>query len=251
MKTLSPRLAQLPSSDYRRKPALRSSVPQALLVILLILTAGGLLAAVPGAAPASPPRSSATAHAKLTYRRIFKSSSPEFIEIVVREDADAATFEIRQLDEDPGASPFEVGTALREKMFSYAAQLNNFQGQDLDVHRRIANLGEKMFRWEDGAMAHETKFNYTLNSAATQLMQIFEGLARQQELVTLLERRMKYDRLGINDALLQFETDLNHKLLPEPQRALPALDQISNDSRFVEIGRQRARALAERIRHSS
>jgi hypothetical protein len=82
-------------------------------------------------------------------------------------------------------------------------------------------------------------------------MQIFEGLARQQELVALLERRMKYDRLGINDALLQFETDLNHKLLPEPQRALPTLDQIAGDSRFVQVGRQRARALAERIRHPS
>ena len=81
-------------------------------------------------------------------------------------------------------------------------------------------------------------------------MDIFEGLARQQELVALLERRMKYDRLGINDALLQFETDLDHKLLPEPKRALPTLDQIAGDPRFVDIGRQRARALADRIRHS-
>ncbi len=202
----------------------------------------------PACAPAPSP-----AHAKLTYRRIFKSSSPEFIEIMVRDDSNAATFEIRQLEEDPGTSPFEVSAPLREKMFELAAQLKYFQGQDqyLDVHRRIANLGEKTFRWENGTESHETKFNYTLNTAATQLMQIFEGLARQQELVTLLERRMKYDRLGINDALMQFETDLNHKLLPEPQRALPTLDQIASDSRFVEIGRQRARALAERIRHPS
>jgi hypothetical protein len=203
------------------------------------------------AAVSVPALSPAPAHAKLSYRRVFKSSSPEFIEIVVYEDSDAATFEIRQLDEDPGAAPFEVSSPLREKMFELAAQLKNFQGQDLDVHRRIANLGEKSFRWEKGLESHLTKFNYTLNSAATQLMQIFEGLARQQELVTLLERRMKYDRLGINDALLQFETDLNHKLLPEPQRALPTLDQIASDSRFVDVGRQRARALAERIRHPS
>ncbi len=219
----------------------------------------GLLACMASAPLGPPPSTAASAaspapapsHAKLSYRRIFKSSSPEFIEIIVRDDTDGATFEIRQFDEDPGASAFEVSSSLREKMFGLAAELKNFQGQDLDVHRRIANLGEKTFRWEKGAEIHETKFNYTLNSAATQLMQIFEGLARQQELVTLLERRMKYDRLGINDALLQFETDLNHKLLPEPQRALPTLDQIASDSRFVEIGRQRARALAERIRHPS
>jgi len=62
---------------------------------------------------------------------------------------------------------------------------------------------------------------------------------------------MKYDRLGINDALLQFETDLNRNMLPEPQRALSVLDQISGNSQFVEIARQRARTLAERIRHGS
>ena len=39
--------------------------------------------------------------------------------------------------------------------------------------------------------------------------------------------------------------------LPEPERALPTLDQIAGDPRFVEIGRQRARNLAERIRHQS
>jgi hypothetical protein len=189
--------------------------------------------------------------AKLTFRRVFKSSSPEFIEITVPEDGHPATYDIRQLDEDPSASPFEISAGLRAHMFELAAQLNHFQGQDLDVHRKIANLGEKTFRWQKGGDAHEVKFNYTLNSAAAQLLQIFEGLARQQEHVMLLTRRMRYDRLGINDALLQFETDLNHKLLPEPQCALPMLDEIGNDARFVDIARQRARTLAERIRHSS
>jgi hypothetical protein len=189
--------------------------------------------------------------AKLTFKRVFKSSSPEFIEIVVPEDGRPATYDIRQLDEDSSASPFQISGGLRVHMFELATQLNHFQGQDLDVHRKIANLGEKTFRWQKGEDVHEVKFNYTLNSAAAQLLQIFEGLARQQEHVMLLTRRMRYDRLGINDALLQFETDLNHKLLPEPQCALPMLDEIGNDSRFVDIARQRARTLAERIRHPS
>ena len=193
----------------------------------------------------------AAAGAKLTFRRVFKSSTPEFIEISVREDSDDANYEIRQLDDDPGSAKFQVSAALRAKMFALAQQLNHFQQQDLDVHRKIANLGEKTFRREQGSENHEVKFNYTLNSTASQLLQIFEGLARQQELLMLLERRMKYDRLGINDALLQFEIELNRKLLPEPERALPTLDQIAGDARFVDIGRQRARNLAERIRHQS
>jgi hypothetical protein len=209
-------------------------------VILLgwaALTAGGTMCAAdaPGA--------------KMTFRRLFKGSTPELIEITVKADSDNATYEIRQMDEDAGALPFQVSAPLRAKMFDLAGQLNHFQGQELDVHRKIANLGEKTFRWELGSEAHETKFNYTLNQAASQLLQIFEGLARQQEHVDLISRRMKYDRLGVNDALLQFESDLNRSLVPEPQRVLPMLDTIANDSRFVEIARQRARALAERIRH--
>jgi hypothetical protein len=161
----------------------------------------------------------APAGAKLTFRRVFKGSSPEFIEINVREDSDVASYEIRQLDEDAGASPFQVSAGLRAKMFDLAAQLKHFQGQDLDVHRKIAYLGEKTFRWESGAEVHETKFNYTLNPAATQL--------------------------------LQFESDLNRSLLPEPQRLLPMLEQIASDPKFVDVARQRARSLAERIRHQS
>lgn len=187
--------------------------------------------------------------AKLTFRRVFKGSSPEFIEISVREDSDLAAYEIRQLDEDAGASPFQVGAALRSKMFELATELKHFQGQDLDVHRKIAYLGEKTFHWDCGAEVHEAKFNYTMNAPASQLLQIFEGLARQQENADLISRRMKYDRLGVNDALLQFESDLNRSLLPEPKRLLPMLEQIAGDSKFVDIARQRARSLAERIRH--
>src|SRR5690349_7812120 len=92
--------------------------------------------ALPAPAPCS---------AKLTFRRVFKGSSPEFIEISVREDSDVAGYEIRQLDEDAGASPFQVSPALRTRMFELAAELKHFQGQDLEVHRKIAYLGEKTF----------------------------------------------------------------------------------------------------------
>ena len=186
-----------------------------------------------------------------TYRRVFKSSTPEFIEIKIRQNSDTASYEIRQLDEDGGASAFEVGGPLRGKIFELVEHLNHFKGLDLDVHRKIANLGAKTFRWENGPEGYETTFNYTLNSTASQLLQICEGLARQQELIDLLQRRMKYDRLGVNDALLQLDTDVSKGVLPEPQKILPLLEQIAEDTRFVDIARQRARALAERLRHTS
>jgi hypothetical protein len=211
------------------------------LLILIALSLCGFASAV----SAGPAPSTGT----FTYRRVFKSSTPEFIEIKIPQGADTATYEIRQLDEDAGASPLPISSPLRAKIMELVGQLGYFQGLDLDVHRKIANLGEKTFRWQTGSKTSEVVFNYTLNMQATQLVQICEGLARQQELMELLQRRIKYDRLGVNDALLQFETDFNRGVLPEPQVALPLLEQIADDSHVVEIARQRARSLAERVRH--
>ena len=208
--------------------------------LLLFLFAALSLVQVGHAAPGA---------ATITYRRVFKGSTPEFIEIKIAEQG-KATFEIRQLEEDPSAEPFEVGQPVRQKIFELTSDLKNFAIGDLDIQKRIANLGQKTFRYERGSEVHETTFNYTLNASANMLMQIFEGLARQQGDLVLLERNVKYDRLGVNDALRQFESDMDHRLLPEPERLLPVLDQIGADSHFVDIARTRARALAERIRTS-
>lgn len=183
----------------------------------------------------------------LIYRKVFKSSAPEFIEVKVRETGEC-TADIRQLDDDAEPQPFQASPALIAKMFQMAAELNHFAGIDLNVKRRLANLGEKTFRYEKGAQSGEVTFNYTVNPTAQQLMQIFEGLGRQQEHMQTLQHRMRFDRLGVNDSLLQLEIDLNKKFLPEPERLIPVLESVANDSRVVEIARQRARALVERLR---
>jgi len=217
--------------------------------LLAMIGSGVTLASAQARASASAASKPSSQNAKITFRRIFQGSSPEYIELCIWDDAKTATYEIRQMDDDPGSAPFEVGDALRSKIFGLSAQLHNFQGLDLDVHRKIANLGEKTFRWEQAGVSHETKFNYTLNPAATQLLQIFEGLARQQEHYELITRRMRYDRLGIYDALLQFESDLNRGLLPEPGELVPLLEQIANDPKFVDVARKRAQLLLGRIQH--
>jgi hypothetical protein len=183
----------------------------------------------------------------ITYRKVFKGSVPEFVEIKISEPG-KCTFDIRQLSEDPAPEALEIGPMTRSKIFSLAAELGNFRNVDLDVHRRIANLGEKTFRYEKDGEAHEVKFNYTVNNAASQLLQIFEGLARQQDHIQTLQRAMKYDRLGVNDALVDLDADIDNKALPEPERLLPVLEQIGNDGHIMDMARQRARAIAAKIR---
>jgi hypothetical protein len=194
-------------------------------------------------APASQPAEGAT----ITFRKIFKSSYPEFVEIKLNENG-SATYDIRQLDEPSSPVAFQVGAPLVQKIFSLAAKLHNFQGMDLEVHRRIANLGEKTLQYERAGETHEVKFNYTLDDSATQLLNLFEGLSRQENDLSTLMRVMRYDRLGVNDAVGQLETDFNNKLLPEPERLLPALDQVAADDTYLDIARQRAHNLASKIR---
>jgi hypothetical protein len=186
--------------------------------------------------------------AVITFRQVFKGSSPEFIEIQVGEGA--ATYDIRQLSEPPGPQPLQVSAAIRARIFQLAGELHDFAGVDLDVHRRIAYLGRKTFRYQNGSEVHETQFNYTSNRPASQLLTIFDGLAQQQEDLLSLQKELKYDRLGVNDALLQLENDLSQRTLPQPELFLPVLDRIANDSRVINVARRRARSLAERIRTS-
>jgi hypothetical protein len=186
---------------------------------------------------------------QITFRKVFKTSYPEFVEIKINQ-AGTGTYDIRQLDEDANPQPFEVSAPLAQRIFALAAKLNNFQNVDLDVHRRLANLGAKSLLYEKGGEKHETDFNYTLDDTASQLVNIFEGLARQTTDLSDLVRTMRYDHLGVNDVMQQIERDYNSKLLPEPERLLPTLDQLGADEKFIDIARTRARTLATRIRSS-
>jgi hypothetical protein len=185
--------------------------------------------------------------ATILFRKIFKSSYPEFVELKIGEDG-KGTWDIRQLDEDASPQPFTVNLPLVQKIFGLAAELHNFEKLDLDVHRRIANLGQKTFRYEKDGVVHEVVFNYTLDKNANELLAIFESLSRQQGDLADLQRAMRYDRLGLNKVLVSVDGDVKNHVLPEPDILLPTLDEIASDERYMDLARQRARALAERIR---
>ncbi|HKW90154.1 MAG TPA: hypothetical protein VJN21_15490 [Candidatus Acidoferrales bacterium] len=186
--------------------------------------------------------------ASITYRKVFKASYPEFAEIRINEDG-TGTWDIRQLDEAASPHALHIGPSLTQKIFELASDLHDFQGIDLDVHRRIANLGQKTFSYEKGAENYSVQYNYTLNNSANQLSAIFEGLEREELDLSDMDRTTRYDHLGANDVLLRVQSDIQNKLIPEPDALLPLLDQIGADEDLLDIARQRARAIAEQIRN--
>ena len=186
-------------------------------------------------------------NATVTFRKIFKSSYPEFVEIKVNESG-AGTCDIRQLNEESNPRAMHIDPPLVQAIFDLSAKLHNFDGLELEMHRRIANLGEKTFVYDRGTESHHVTFNYTLNRDAAELLSIFEGLAREQTDLSDLDRTMHYDPLGVNDVLLQIGKDLDNKALPEPAQFLPSLDRVAADQHFIDIARDRARKLAAVIR---
>lgn len=218
--------------------------PRIAILLCLALTAFGAFVTFTAALP-----SIAAGDAVITYRKVFKGSTPESVELIIRESG-KCTYDIRQLAEDPKATEFEVGQPIREKIFSLAKELNYFRNLDLDTHRKIANLGAKTFRYEKDGAASEVTYNYTVNTPASQLQQIFEGLSYQQDYMQTLARTLKYDRLGLYDVLGFLEVDLENGVIPEPEHLLPVLEQISNDTHVIEIARSRARAITTRIRNA-
>jgi hypothetical protein len=212
-----------------------------LLVLLLAMAFAARIAASARATPGDD--------ATITYLKVFKSSYPEYTEIKISQSG-AATYDIRQLSDASTPQAARISAPLVARIFDLAAKLHDFDGIDIEMHHRIANLGQKTFTYQRGAETHSVSFNYTLNQPASQLLAIFDDLARQQTDLSDLQRTMRYDRLGVNDVLLQVEKDYDNKLFLQPDQFLPALDQLAADNHFIDIARQRARNLAARIRAS-
>jgi hypothetical protein len=219
-----------------------------LLVALLAFAAAPAAAQTTGSIQpvkqpaAAQPAASNTSTATITFRKIFKASTPEFVEIKLRRDGHS-TYDIRQLDDSPSPEPFPVSPALTVKIFALAADLHDFNGVELDVRRRVANLGEKTFFYEKDGVTNKVSFNFTNNDSANKLLSIFEGLSLEDQYADDLRRSMRYDPLGLNDVLIRLERDLGANMLPDPEALAPLLKQIATNSKYLDIARRRAQAV--------
>jgi hypothetical protein len=202
------------------------------------LVASGYSASIFAQAAATP--------AKLSYSRTFKGSSPEYLLITV-DSKGSGTFEGHRLDETQSPRTFQLSPGTTERIFALAGQLNNFQSINLDSHKKVANLGEKTFTYQQGEDVNRVVFNYTENRVARELADLFEAVGSVEEHIATLEFEMKYDPLALPQELLQIQIELNNKSLTEPEMLLPTLEKIAHGSRFLHLAQDRAQQLIERI----
>lgn len=201
-----------------------------------------------GSRPAAMFPQGAGVPAKLAYSRTFKGSSPEYIAINV-DARGSGTYEGRKLDESPaqGPRPFQLSSGTTERIFALAGQLHDFRGIQLESHKKVANLGEKTFTYQQGGALNRVVFNYTENRTARDLVDVFEAVGTVEQHIAALEFEMKYDPLSLSQELLQIQAELRDKTLTDPQLLVPTLEKIAHGSRFLHLAQSRAQEIIEQV----
>jgi hypothetical protein len=195
-----------------------------------------LLVAVVLCAPAAP---------RMTFSKSFPGSVPAYIEINI--DRSGAT-EYKEDPKDDNPLRFQLSQADTDAIFALSDHLEQFS-KPLESGLKVANMGLKTFRYagENGA-SHEVKFNYSEDLEAKTLLDWFERIAETERTFIELERAVRFDKLGVQDAILHIEVERDQKRLVAEEQFLPMLDRVVKNESYLHMARTRAAALAESIR---
>ncbi len=181
---------------------------------------------------------------RLFYSKSFPASTPAYVEITL-DRAGNAVYKEDPKDDLP--LKFHLTQAEADQIFGLADKLEHFKNP-LESGLKVAFMGTKTFRYEDGAAHGEQKFNYSTDLSAQALQDWFERMAESAQMRIELERAAKYDRLGVDKALrlLWIAMD-NHRLVALDQY-LPMLDRIAGNESYMHTARAKAAELGEIIR---
>lgn len=184
------------------------------------------------------------ADGRLFYSREFPGSTPAYIQVTLTKAGDT---EYREAVDDDLPVKFKLDSATAQEIYGLAEKLEFFK-HPLESPLKVAFMGTKTFRLENGAGKTEVKYNYTENKDAQALQDWFERMAESAQHRIELERTIKYDRLGVVNALMLLESALERDRMVAPEQFLPLLDRIVANENFMHTARTRASEMAEAIR---
>jgi hypothetical protein len=195
-----------------------------------------VLSPIAGAASSAGP--------KMTYSKVFTGSTPPYLEITI-DKAGAGEYKEDPKDEDP--LKFQLSDAEVSQIFDMAGKLDHFS-RPVESGLKVANMGMKTFRYEADGRTSEVKFNYSEDPDARNLTDWFERIAETERCLIELERSVRFDKLGAQQAILRIEILRDQKRLVAATQFLPLLDRVVKNESFLHIARDRAAGLAEGIR---
>jgi hypothetical protein len=186
------------------------------------------------------------AETRLVFTKSFPGSVPEYVEISVEKSGKTV---YKEAVDDTNPITLQLSPADRDTMFALADKLDHF-ARPLESNLKVAFMGKKTFRYE-GDTPHEAQFNYSIDLDAQALLDWFERIAESERGFIELERSVKYDKLGVQNALILVEAARDQKRLIAPQQFLPLLDRVAKNESYMHMARDRAAAFADQIRMAS
>jgi len=189
----------------------------------------------------------ASAEPRVFYSKYFKGSTPEFVAIDIGRDGQV-TYQEAKDDDNP--VKLQLPGADAAQIFSLAEKLDKFK-RPVESGLKVANMGLKTFGFEDGNEKHEIQFNYSQDADAQALLDWFDRITETEQHFIDLDRTVHYDKLGVNDVLLQLQITWDRKRLVAPEQFLPLLDRITKNESYLHVARERAAGLAETFRKAS
>jgi hypothetical protein len=207
------------------------------------LTINWLLCLVAAALPAGPAFSADGP--RLFYSKSFPGSKPAYVQINLARSGDV---EYREAPDEDNPIRFHLSDTDTQEIFGLVEKAGSLK-RPLEAHLKVAFMGTKTFRYENGSEKNEVQFNYTQDPAGQMLADWFERIAETAQRRIDLERTAKYDKLGVVDSLLQLEISLDKKRLLAPEQFLPLLDRVANNESYMHTARTRAAEVATAIRN--
>ena len=188
----------------------------------------------------------AQAAPRLVFTKSFPGSTPAYVEISIEKDGSVI---YKEAPDDNNPISIHLQQADADAMFSLADKLNQF-ADPIEANIKVAFMGKKTFRYEDpaGTAKHQVEFNYSADLNAQALLDWVERIAESERDFIELERTVKYDKLGVQNALLQIQAARDQKRLVAPQQFLPLLDRVVKNESYMNIARQRAALFAQDVR---
>ncbi len=181
---------------------------------------------------------------RVIYSKSFPGSVPAFVSIAVDPSGETV---YKEAEDDDAPARLKLEPEEATAIFELARKLDRFQ-KPLESNLKVANMGLKTLRWEEGSQRWEQKFNYSLDEDARALVAWFDKITDTEQLFFQLERAVKYDKLGVHKAILQLNAAWDRKGLVAVDQFLPLLDRVAKNDSYLNMARDRAAALAEAFR---
>ena len=182
---------------------------------------------------------------RITFEKTFKGAVPPYYQIQVQRDG-SCVYKEAPNDEQPVS--FKVDAAAVGELFGRFEKLGNGT-KPLESNLKVANMGAKVLRFEDGKDRHEVAYNYSVDPDAQAITDFFEKISETQQHFFLLERVVRFDKLGVNKVLLQIETLYDRQRLVGYENMLPLLDRVAKNESYLNMARERAARLAWVLRN--